>query len=140
MQITDFIVERTGLSVEALFGAGNPLVRISETGGEFTVDAWNVPGVTAPTPQELAEAWAMPEPAPSPPDVVTDLQFRLALNAEGLRDIAESYVAAAAWDVRDWWDRATHIRRDDARLNAAVVAIGKTDADRDALFTLAATL
>ena len=74
------------------------------------------------------------------PDEVTDLQFRLALNAEGLRDAAESYVAAAAWDVRDWWDRATHIRRDDARLNAAVKALGKTDADRDALFTLAASL
>ncbi len=85
-------------------------------------------------------------PAPAPPVpppsayIVTDLQFRLALNQSGLRDAAESYIASATQDVRDWWDRATHIHSDDAKLNAAVKALGKTAADRDALFTLAASL
>jgi hypothetical protein len=74
------------------------------------------------------------------PASVSDLQFRLALNASGLREHAEAYIATASQDVKDWWDRATRINRDNSMLAAAVTAIGKTPADRDALFILAATL
>lgn len=83
---------------------------------------------------------ALPPPPPGVPNSVTDLQFRLALNQAGLREQAEAYIASASQDVKDWWDRATRIERADVMLNAAVKAIGKTDADRDALFTLAASL
>ena len=135
MQFIDYFAAQTGLTADAIIA----LTAFRFDGETYSVAQWNVSIGDEPTPEQLADIAAMPEPA-RVPDEVTDLQFRLALNAEGLRDAAESYVAAAAWDVRDWWDRATHIRRDDARLNAAVKALGKTDADRDALFTLAASL
>jgi hypothetical protein len=89
---------------------------------------------------ELVAPPAPPAPPPSIPASVSDLQFRLALNASGLREQAEAYIATASQDVKDWWDRATRIDRDNPMLAAAVTAIGKTPADRDALFTLAATL
>ena len=135
MQFTDYYAAHLGLPVSDIVQR----TLFAFDGEVYSILKWDASLGAEPTSEQLAEIASMPEPA-RVPDEVTDLQFRLALNAEGLRDIAESYVAAAAWDVRDWWDRATHIRRDDARLNAAVVAIGKTDADRDALFTLAATL
>lgn len=77
---------------------------------------------------------------PSVPQSVSDLQFRLALNASGLRDHAEAYIAGASQDVKDWWDRSTRIERGNSMLVAAVTAIGKTPADCDALFVFAATL
>jgi hypothetical protein len=99
--------------------------------------------VTAAALDEVLVAAGLPATGLGPatvPASVSDLQFRLALNASGLRDKAEAYIATASQDVKDWWDRATRIDRDNAMLAAAVTAIGKTPADRDALFTLAATL
>lgn len=78
-------------------------------------------------------------PPPPPPSEVSDLQFRLALNAAGLRDDAEAYIAGASQDVKDWWDRATRIVRTDPILRAAMVALGKTEEDLDQVMTLAAT-
>jgi hypothetical protein len=98
---------------------------------------------TAAALDEVLVAAGLPATGLGPataPASVTDLQFRLALNASGLRDHAEAYIATASQDVKDWWDRATRIDRDNAMLSAAVTAIGKTPADRDALFILAATL
>jgi len=74
------------------------------------------------------------------PASVTNLQFRLALNAAGLREAAEAYIASASQDVKDWWALATVIARDNAMLIAAATAIGKTSADIDALFIDAAKL
>ena len=110
----------------SLFGAVDRVDPHSAIGWVKTGGVWSAP----------------PSPPPPPPSayIVTDLQFRLALNQSGLRDAAEAYIASATQDVKDWWDRATHIHSDDAKLNAAVKALGKTAADRDALFTLAATL
>jgi hypothetical protein len=89
------------------------------------------------TQEEIAEIQSR---APEIPYQVDDLQFRLALNQLGLRDSVESYVSGASQDVKDYWDRATTFRRDHPLVVGAGVALGKTDAEMDALFQLAATL
>lgn len=68
---------------------------------------------------------------------VSDLQFRLALNASGLREAAEAYVEAAGQDVKDWWDRSVTIDRKSSMIEAARVAMGRSAAEMDALFALA---
>lgn len=70
----------------------------------------------------------------------TDLQFRLALNQLGLRESVEAYAATASQDVRDWWERATTIHADNAMLIEAASALGKTQADIDAVISLGKTL
>jgi hypothetical protein len=70
---------------------------------------------------------------------VTPLQMRRALNASNLRDAVEAAVAAAPQDVRDAWEFATEIRRNDALLISLATALGKSDADLDILFQLAAS-
>jgi hypothetical protein len=99
----------------------------------FIVAGWYVDATSEPTE---AEVLAMVAPIQD----VTDLQFRLALNQIGLRASVETYVAAASQDVKDYWDRATTFRRDHPLVVGAGVALGKTDAEMDALFQLAATL
>lgn len=84
-------------------------------------------------------------PLPQPPDPkcppeVTNRQFRLALTRAGLRVAAEAYVAAGNQDLKDWWEYEPIMRRDHPLIAAAIMALGKTPADADAVFTLAATL
>jgi hypothetical protein len=63
MQITDYIVELTGLTPTVLFRGLNPLVRIQQDAqGNVTIPVWNVPNVTAPTSAQIAAALAAPEP------------------------------------------------------------------------------
>lgn len=76
----------------------------------------------------------------TPPPIASPRQIRLALTQIGLRTAVENYVAAATQDVKDSWQFATQIDRNNALLNAAAIALGKTSADIDALFALAMTL
>lgn len=71
---------------------------------------------------------------------VTDLQFRLALNQLGLRAAADTYINGASQDVKDWWDRALRFQFNNPMLQAAMAALGKTQADLEQLFKLANTL
>jgi len=82
----------------------------------------NPPAVTAPVPAE-----------------VTPLQMRRALNTAGLRGTVENAVALADQDARDAWEFASVIRRDDPILAAMSAALGKTPAEIDGLFILAAS-
>ena len=75
----------------------------------------------------------------SPPDFVSDLQFRLALNELGLRTATENYIASADQDVKDWWDRALTIERSNKFLQQAQKALGKTQEEFDDVIRLAAT-
>lgn len=67
-------------------------------------------------------------------------QFRQALTAAGIRAAVEAAVAAADQDTKDWYGYATSFERGNAVLIAMATAMGKTDADIDALFALGATL
>ena len=65
MQIATYLAQLTGFPSSTLFAPANPLARISSTGGVFSVDYWNVPGVAQPTPAQLAAAVAAADPAPA---------------------------------------------------------------------------
>ena len=72
--------------------------------------------------------------------VVTPLQLRKALNQTGLRGAVDSALAAAPIEMRDEWETSQEFHEDHPTVLAMTAAIGKTDADRVALFRLAATL
>lgn len=87
----------------------------------------------------------VPEPADAiivQPDVpiVTPWQIRNALNATGLRGAVEAAVLAADQTTKDAWQYATEFRRDNALVAAVATALGKTEAELDAVFAMAQTV
>ncbi len=74
------------------------------------------------------------------PEAVTPWQIRKALNALGLRAAVEAAVAAGPQDLKDGWEFATEVRRDDQLVVAMGAALGKSAKELDDLFALAATL
>ncbi|GAA0005353.1 hypothetical protein [Bradyrhizobium elkanii] len=75
-----------------------------------------------------------------PPRSVTPRQIRLALNQIGLRQQVEDWVKSQDQDTQDNWSYATEFVEDNPLLVACVAAVGKTEADKTALFDLALTL
>jgi hypothetical protein len=63
-----------------------------------------------------------------------------ALRAESLYDAVAAYVATQDADTQNAWEYAVEIRRDDALIGRAAAEMGKSDAEVDDLFRLAATL
>lgn len=87
------------------------------------------------------EGFSPPSQPQAPPVMtVTARQIRLAMNALGIRAQVEAAVAAADQNTRDEWEYATEIRRDWPAFVAMAAALGKTDAEIDALFNLARAL
>lgn len=76
----------------------------------------------------------------STPSSVTPRQIRQALTRAALRDVVEAGVAAGDQDTKDWWEFSTEFLRDHPEVIAMGAALGKTDAEIDAIFALAATL
>jgi inorganic triphosphatase YgiF len=100
--------------------------------------------VAAWVAEQLAAGWVPVQPAPEPvsapvPHSVTPLQMRRAPRATGLKATVDAALADASDEVREEWEYATEILRDNATLEAMGHALGKTDAEIDALFQLAAT-
>lgn len=73
------------------------------------------------------------------PRAVTPLQMRKALRAAGLKPIIDAAMTKAPDEVREEWEYATVVLRDNATLEALAKSIGKTDEELDELFRLAAT-
>lgn len=73
-------------------------------------------------------------PPPRRVNNITPRQARLALTHFGLRSQVEAYVAAASQDVKDTWEFATMINRDDPLIQTAQALLSLTDAQIDALF------
>lgn len=71
---------------------------------------------------------------------VTPRQIRLALTQIGVRQAIEDWVKTQGITVQDSWQYATEVTRDNALVIAACTAVGKTEAELDALFALARTL
>ena len=65
--------------------------------------------------------------------------MRRALRQAGLLDVIQSWVAAAGADAQDAWEYATVFERDNRLIAAAAQSLGKTSAEIDGLFSLAAT-
>ena len=91
--------------------------------------------VTDATPEQIAERLAEQRQRM----VVSPLQMRRALRQQGLADAVAAYVAAQDADTQDAWEYAVEIRRTDALIVQAASALGKTEAEIDDLFRLAAT-
>ncbi len=82
-----------------------------------------------------------PDPVSHPvPASVTPRQFRMALTRAGLRAAVEAAISAGDQDTKDWYEYSTAFIRATPVLNAMATAMGKTPADIDNLFFLAATL
>lgn len=81
-----------------------------------------------------------PEPAPPPPAIVTPRQLRLALTKFGMRQAVEDYVNTQDITVKDSWEYSSQFERTHPLILAAAAALGKAEADLDALFDLAKTL
>jgi hypothetical protein len=82
-----------------------------------------------------------PKPEPSPvPQSVSPLQARRALRAAQLMEAVEALIADASEEVREAWEYAVEIRRDDATLAVLAAELGMTDAQLDDLFRDAASL
>lgn len=85
-----------------------------------------------------------PDPAdplpPAPIPSASAWQVRKALNLLGWRDDVEAYVAQADITVKDGWLTARDYFRDDPFVVGVGQLLGKTDAELDDLFRLAATL
>lgn len=67
-------------------------------------------------------------------------QMRKALNQLGLRAGVEAAVAGADQTTKDGWEFATEFVRDDDLVQTMGAALGKTEAEMDQLFALAASL
>jgi hypothetical protein len=79
-----------------------------------------------------------------PPDNTLDMsatarQIRLAMNALGLREDIEAYVASQSQDVRDSWQYTSEFKINHPFIIAAAEHLNKSDAERVALFSLAQT-
>jgi len=74
------------------------------------------------------------------PATVSPRQIRLALNQLGLRATVEQAVASGSQDLRDWWEYALDIERNNALVIGMAGQLGITEQQIDELFRLAAAL
>jgi hypothetical protein len=79
-------------------------------------------------------------PVPVIPSSVSPRQIRLALTQVGLRAQVEAFVASSDQTTKDSWDYATEFLISDPLVDGCMTALGKAEADKVALFQLAATL
>lgn len=71
---------------------------------------------------------------------ISPLQVKLALNAAGLLDDVESFVAGSTRDTQIAWDNATEFNRSSPMLNQLAAAMGLSQDDLDDLFTAARSI
>ena len=92
--------------------------------------------------EQIAGGWA-PPPTPTPPPIVpvsvTPLQMRRALRAAGLKATVDAALASASEEVREEWEFASQVSRDNPTLGAMASALNLTSTQVDNLFILAET-
>lgn len=102
----------------------------------------DVPDDVEPGWAEIEGVWREPPTPPAPPVVVvvSPRQFRLALLDAGLLDDIERLMTDSTTPrpLRIDWEWATEFRADYPGWNQMLATIGKTRADLDALFAVAA--
>ena len=82
----------------------------------------------------------LPQQSSAVPARVTPRQIRLALSAAGLRDVVEQAVTASDQSVKDWWEYALDIERNNQLIVSMATQLGISSAQLDALFVSAASL
>ncbi|TXT39207.1 MAG: hypothetical protein FD135_2357 [Comamonadaceae bacterium] len=111
----------------------------SDAALKTTQDALAVAEAKAVTLQAQIDAYTQATSNDPEGPTVDDLQIRLALNELGWRDAVEAAVAQSSQDIKDWWAKARNIKRRNWMVRAIGEALGKTDAELDGLWALAAT-
>lgn len=81
----------------------------------------------------------IPPPAPVPREVYP-LQIRKALRASGLHAAVSAFIAGQSDEVKESWEYASIVTRDNALIEAGRVSLGLSVKQVDDLFKLAATL
>jgi len=89
--------------------------------------------------QSRVQAWWKAGEVNAVTQHVTPLQMRRALRATGLKATVDAALASQSEEVREEWEYATEVQRTNPTLDALAHALGKTDAEIDDLFRLAAT-
>lgn len=115
-----------------------PRVNCADTDGTLAGIRWDAPlpeGFVAPTQEEVDAALASLDV----PKIVTAAQMIRALDREGLLAPVKTAVHDAGGLTLELWNHAPYFHRDDALIGAVAAALGKSDAEVDALFVLAAT-
>lgn len=79
-------------------------------------------------------------PDPSVPGSVSPWQIRKALTQLGWRDAVEAAIEVSDQDTKDGWEVATQFERSNPLVIGLGHLLGKTTAEMDGLFILAATL
>lgn len=76
------------------------------------------------------------------PPVITNDQFRQALRntSQATINAFKTYVAGASEDIQDYWQYRPFIRRNHPNVEAARVALGRTQAQIDTFFRNAAQI
>ena len=114
-----------------------PGASFSNRDGTLAGVRWDTPGVTPPTQAEYdAAAAALDNPVP---DEVSSGQLLVALDELGWLSAVDAAVSQTdAWSQR-LWARASRFPRNDPLVVGIGTAIGKTSAELDACWRLAAT-
>jgi hypothetical protein len=112
--------------------AGQPIA-IGEGVSYFVSDpAPSPPGWFTPRPDPV-----IPPPPEPVPQSVTKLQLRNAARALGRWEFIKGAIAAAGEDIREGWDLATEIQRDNPLVGALAQSAGWSSDEVDDLFRLA---
>jgi hypothetical protein len=74
------------------------------------------------------------------PQVVSPLQMRKALRAEGLMPDVLAFLETQTEEVKEAWEYASEIHRDNELIGIAATALGLSSEQVDDLFRLAATM
>lgn len=92
------------------------------------------------TDQEVSDWMAQRERHALDSISVSPWQFRKALNISGLRALVEQAVALSDQDTQDGYAVATEFKRNDPIVLSMAAQLGKSQAEMDEFFLLAATL
>lgn len=115
------------------------------TGGPYAWDGEQPPTGYVSEEWALANGYTYPGPAPVPvPDSVESWKFRAVCEQQGLTLSIETFIAAQDEPPRialeNFWQFGTEVPRHNDMVKAIAEALGKTDAQIDALFIAASQI
>lgn len=103
-------------------------------------DGYKIVSTTIKRVDGVVTQVAMTERLPPPVLKASARQLRLAMNALGLRDEIEEYVASQSRDVQDSWQWTTEFDMNHPFVIGCAEQLNKSEAELVGLFTLAQTL
>jgi len=100
----------------------------------------NVGDSVPPNAENVTAIWTVEAIPVTVPVSVSPRQARIALNAAGLRQAVEDWVATQDQNIKDSWEFSLEIRRDDPLILAAAAALSLTEQQLDSLFIAAGSI